>query len=927
MGIRYKAAEWGASAAVRFPRAFWAAYRAREWVRKKRREATPGQRAWRGAAAGLALATLVVVADGLLHRALLPYPTLDRAAIALRALRDAALWGVGLVLLASLIGRMPWRYRLALGVCGGILASSFPFSMDERGLVWALLAFSAAGAGMAAISRGDPDELTPLQRRIAIGGIVLGVGTAASFGYWMFNPGFDPLEYRNAAVEATTDGGAVVHPLSLPNPSSPGRYEVGYLTYGSGDDIRRAEFGRDADLTTPTVDGRPFLSSWDGERGEERKSFWGFGRDELPLQGRVWYPQGAESAGPFPLVLVVHGNHSMYEYSDPGYEYLGRLLASRGFILVSVDENFINGAIGGENDARGWLLLEHLKQWRRWDEGEGDTRFDGAVDMERIGLIGHSRGGEAVAVAAAFNTLPYYPDDATVPFDYGFDIGAVIAIAPVTGQYRPGGRYTELRDVNYFVIHGANDGDVSSFSGAIQYENVAFSGGPYRFKASLYVLGANHGQFNQVWGAWDSGAPFGRTLSTRSLIEEEEQRKIAKVYISAFLEATLRGELDYVPLFADARAGREWLPDTAYLAEFDDARSRVVAGFDEDVDVTTATIAGGRTRGENLNVWREQSVSLKSRDKDTAGVYLGWEVEEEEEAADGASEATGDPAATARAAGGSSPSAGPSAGPSAEIVVEPAGVSEATGDSPADLDRDSQANAGDAGDAGMDPGSGDAGVPRYVIELPEGFTTSPAATLFFSLADANESSSVPEHLREQDQDEQTSGDGQSQQGRAAQGQQQGDRADQQQGEEGEQQQGGEVEQQRVDDQADDAEESGDDAAGDDEDDEDDDDEPREPIDLTVRLVDAAGAVAELPLSRFSLVQPQLEVQLRKAFLDEPRTESETVFQSFLFPLAWFQAANAAFDASRPVRIELVFDRSPSGVVVLDTVGFRGPPGS
>ena len=41
----------------------------------------------------------------------------------------------------------------------------------------------------------------------------------------------------------------------------------------------------------------------------------------------------SEGAGPFPLVLIVHGNHDMAEFSDPGYEYLGELLASRGFIL------------------------------------------------------------------------------------------------------------------------------------------------------------------------------------------------------------------------------------------------------------------------------------------------------------------------------------------------------------------------------------------------------------------------------------------------------------------------------------------------------------------------------------------------------------------------------------------------------------------
>jgi len=899
MSLKSKMAEWGARTAVRFPRTFWAVFRAREWTRDKWREATPGERAWRGAAMGLVVVTIVVVADALLHRAMLPHPTWARVSSSLENYRDAVLGGVGLVLLASLVGRMPWRYKLALGACGGILASSFPFSMDERGLVWGLLAFSAAGAGLAAISREDRSELTPLQRRVSIAGIVAGVGTVVYLMYFMFNPGFEGLEYRNAATEATTAGTASVQPLALADPSTRGDFPVLTLSYGSGDDIRRYEFGHGADLITPTVDGRPFLNAWSGDSGNERKEFWGFDRDELPLQGRVWYPAGD---GPFPLVLIVHGNHSMYEYSDPGYQYLGELLASRGMILVSVDENFINGGIRQENDARGWLLLEHLAQWERWnagvpdpadededDEGDedaaaadpADNPFFGKVDMGRIGIMGHSRGGEAVAVAAAFNRLPYYPDDATVPFDYGFDIGAVVAIAPVMGQYQPGGRYTDMRDVNYFVIHGANDGDVSSFNGAGQYEHAWFSGDEYRFKSSVYVMGANHGQFNQVWGSWDSGAPFGRTLNTKALIPETDQRKIGEVFISAFLEAALRGEHGYLPLFADARAGAEWLPDTAILAEFDDSRSRKVATFDEDVDVTTATIAGGRTWAEGLNVWREQRVSMKSRTKETAGVYLGWEVEEDDEQEDG--DAGGD--SNGEHDGNAEPDNN-----NAEAHENNDDASEVEGEA-TEVEND----------------DGAAPTPRYVIELPADFTVDPAGVLFFSLADANESSSKPAHLREDDNDEEGNEEQEQEQAAQQHGQQPQERGDQQQA------------QQQQEETAANNEEG--------EEDEEDEDAPREPIDFTVRIVDAHGAIAELPLSRFSMVQPQLEVQLRKAFLnDEPRTESEAVFQSFLFPLEWFLEANPQFDTSRPARLEFVFDRSESGVVILDTVGFRPPAG-
>ena len=55
-----------------------------------------------------------------------------------------------------------------------------------------------------------------------------------------------------------------------------------------------------------------------------------------------------EGEGPFPLTLIVHGNHNMIDYSDEGYGYLGNLLASRGIIVVSVDQNFINGHWSGD---------------------------------------------------------------------------------------------------------------------------------------------------------------------------------------------------------------------------------------------------------------------------------------------------------------------------------------------------------------------------------------------------------------------------------------------------------------------------------------------------------------------------------------------------------------------------------------------------
>lgn len=82
------------------------------------------------------------------------------------------------------------------------------------------------------------------------------------------------------------------------------------------------------------------------------------------------------------------------------------------------------------------MLLKHLQVWKKWNLEEGNP-FYGKVDMERIALIGHSRGGEAVGHAALFNRLPYYPDNANEVFDFNFNIRSVIAIAPVTGNTSP----------------------------------------------------------------------------------------------------------------------------------------------------------------------------------------------------------------------------------------------------------------------------------------------------------------------------------------------------------------------------------------------------------------------------------------------------------------------------------------------------------
>jgi dienelactone hydrolase len=228
-------------------------------------------------------------------------------------------------------------------------------------------------------------------------------------------------------------------------------------------------------------------------------------------------------------------------------------------------------------------LLEHLKLWREWNQAAGNP-FQGKVDLARIALMGHSRGGEAAATAALFNRLHYYPENANIRFDYGFAIQAVVAIAPADGQYKPAGQSRWIEDVSYLTLQGAQDADVSSFMGSRQWEHVRYTqpGSPWfkaeRFKAEIYAYRANHGQFNTVWGRTDAGEPLSWFLNLKPLLAPEAQRRIAKTYIAAFLEATLKDRREYLPLFEDWRVGRAWLPDTLYVNRYP---GRVVraAGF------------------------------------------------------------------------------------------------------------------------------------------------------------------------------------------------------------------------------------------------------------------------------------------------------------------------------------------------------------
>ncbi|WP_026955973.1 chlorophyllase/cutinase-like alpha/beta fold protein [Algoriphagus vanfongensis] len=595
---------------------------AKFWIQGKLRLIQPGQTSIKGAAVGILVGSIGLM---LVYSLLSAFNIRDPWIFVLGLLMTAAtiLAAFLSVWLLKLIFQVPKWYKIALFI--GFPLFLMNYFGEIRLIGWSILVCSFLGAALFTSTKTGFGPLTTPKKVIFILGALLGFAGLSLTIYYYSLRGLEMDQIENTALYSNV----AIAQIPGDSPAKSGSYEVLTLTYGSGKDKHRPEFGEDVTFKTDSVNGVAFLDNWDGIGGWWREKYWGFDSKSLPINGRVWYPKGD---GPFPLVLVVHGNHSMQDFSDPGYDYLGELLASRGMILVSVDENFINGSwsdlFGGlekENDARGWLLLEHLKVWERWNVAD-EHLFAGKVDMDRISLMGHSRGGEAVAHAAMLNELDFYPDDATIPLGYHFNIRSIVSIAPVDGQYQPGNTRTKIKDIDYFVFHGSQDADVTSFMGSMQFERVTFEDSTYHFKTGLYIQGANHGQFNTSWGGNDTGNPLKGLLNLEQQMDAESQQEIAKVYISAFLDITLNDKKEYLPLFLDARAGKDWLPETIYLNQFEDSNTRYITDFNADFDVST-TGFGGKISGENLKVWREGEIDLKHAKKGTRAVFLGWNYE------------------------------------------------------------------------------------------------------------------------------------------------------------------------------------------------------------------------------------------------------------------------------------------------------------
>lgn len=362
----------------------------------------------------------------------------------------------------------------------------------------------------------------------------------------------------------------VTEPLTgLADPSKAGDYKFDLLEYGQKPSF--LNFSK-PDIVTPSIKLPDFLADYSRKEKYTHDAYHDFDSSELALEAKVWLPQGQ---GPFPLLLLVHGN------SDPGFDYLGELLASRGYIAAQVDQTYLNG-LWGENGARGWILLEHLKLWRQWNQ-ESNHKFYQKVDMERIALVGMSRGGEAVALAAGFNQWDKIPGKTEAP-QFNFSIKAVIALAPMDGQYLHAGGANIIRNTNYLVLQGGHDADVYQYLGSRHWMRTDFDDGQNYLKQALYIYRANHINFNQSMSGgfhWGQRGDFDAELLTPS-----QQEHLTKFFVSAFLEATLFNRVEYRRLVQQPNTAEFGLPQDIMISRYKTSVFEPIENFEEDLKQT-----------------------------------------------------------------------------------------------------------------------------------------------------------------------------------------------------------------------------------------------------------------------------------------------------------------------------------------------------
>lgn len=306
----------------------------------------------------------------------------------------------------------------------------------------------------------------------------------------------------------------------------------------------------------------------------------------VPVEMKAVVVAPTGTTGRRPLALFLHGRHSTCykpgsedvssEWPCPAREkqipsYRGylrdqKLLASQGYVTVSISANGINAQDAPVEDAgaqaRSSLVRQHLARWAGWTASRPTApaivRTAPPADLSRVLLVGHSRGGEGVNRAAMDSLYRPPADQDGYHGPVRWNIRGTVLIGPTIFGQNP------VADVPSMTILPGCDGDVSDLQGELALDGTRGISRGAALHSAVYVIGANHNYFNTEWTPrqaqapanddfWsDTDSPNGRdpvcAVGARTRLTADQQHKAGASYIAAAARLFVAGDDRVRPL-------------------------------------------------------------------------------------------------------------------------------------------------------------------------------------------------------------------------------------------------------------------------------------------------------------------------------------------------------------------------------------------
>ncbi|MFK4101908.1 hypothetical protein ACI2L1_17885 [Streptomyces sp. NPDC019531] len=302
----------------------------------------------------------------------------------------------------------------------------------------------------------------------------------------------------------------------------------------------------------------------------------------VEMRAEVVAPKGA--TGSRPLALFLHGRHTTcykpgseddvtgdWPCAD-GYKpipsYLGylrdqQLLASQGYVTVSISANGINAQDSGAEDAgaqaRSSLVRQHLARWADWTAHRSTApavvREAAKADLSDVLLVGHSRGGEGVNRAAMDSLYPPPAAEDGYRGPVRWKVRGTVLIGPTIFGQNP------VADVPSVTLLPGCDGDVSDLQGEDFVDGTRGISRGSALHSAVYMVGANHNYFNSEWTPGEAEAPAWDDFGTdpeqpdpvcspgaATRLTAAQQHKAGATYIAAAARLFLAGDDRVRPL-------------------------------------------------------------------------------------------------------------------------------------------------------------------------------------------------------------------------------------------------------------------------------------------------------------------------------------------------------------------------------------------